>query len=159
MLKKITILSRNSGLRALTAFLSPGRNYCAAKAEGNEQYSTINLQLYSFTHISEPKVESKTEKKDESPIPELLVTSEKTGNITLIGINRPDVRNCVNTETAMQLSQAIETYENDPESPVAILYGAGGNFCAGYDLKELVKNKETVSSLILRSEGAMVSLV
>lgn len=83
--------------------------------------------------------------------------SEKTGNITVIGINRADVRNCVNAETAMQLSQAIETFENDPESPVAILYGVGGNFCSGYDLKELANNKDAASSMILRSEGAMVS--
>lgn len=103
------------------------------------------------------KKESKKGKKEEPPKPEELVKSEKTGNITLIGIHRAEVRNCVNTETANQLSNAIETFENDPESPVAILYGDGGNFCAGYDLKELIKNKDAVSSLILRSEGAMVS--
>lgn len=85
-----------------------------------------------------------------------LIKSEKTGNITLIGINRAEVRNCVNTETAQQLSLAIETFENDPESPVAVLYGVGGNFCSGYDLKELAKNKDASASLILRSEGAMV---
>lgn len=82
--------------------------------------------------------------------------SEKTGSITLIGINRADVRNCVNSETALQLSAAIENFENDPESPVAVLYGTGGNFCSGYDLKELAKNKEAGASMILRSEGAMV---
>lgn len=83
--------------------------------------------------------------------------TEKSGIVTLIGINRADVRNCVNPETAQQLSTAIETFENDPESPVAILYGIGGNFCSGYDLKELAKNKDASASMILRSEGAMVS--
>lgn len=85
--------------------------------------------------------------------------SEKTGNITLIGINRADVRNCVNTETAQQLSLAIETFENDETSPVAILYGVGGNFCSGYDLKELANNKDAAATMLLRSEGAMVSFV
>lgn len=87
------------------------------------------------------------------------IKSEKTGNITLIGINRAEVRNAINTETAIQLSEAIEKFELDPESPVAVLYGCGGNFCAGYDLKELSNNKEAAASLILRSEGAMVSLL
>lgn len=91
--------------------------------------------------------------------PEATVITEKTGNITLIGINRSEVRNCVNTTTAQLLSSAIESFENDPESPVAVLYGVGGNFCAGYDLKELAANKDNAASLILRSEGAMVSLI
>lgn len=81
---------------------------------------------------------------------------EKTGSVTLIGINRSEVRNCVNTDTAKLLSTAIENFENDIESPVAVLYGVGGNFSAGYDLKELADNKENAASLILRSEGAMV---
>lgn len=85
--------------------------------------------------------------------------TEKTGNITLIAINRPEVRNCVNLATAEQLSQAIETFENDQESPIGILYGTGGNFCSGYDLKELVANKEQAQTMLLRSEGAMVRIV
>jgi enoyl-CoA hydratase len=74
----------------------------------------------------------------------------------LIAINRADVRNCINSEAALQLSSAIEAFENDPESPVAILYGVGGNFCSGYDLKELAENKDAAATMILRSEGAMV---
>lgn len=94
---------------------------------------------------------------EEPPKPVEHIKTEKTGQITLIGINRADVRNCVSSETAQQLSTAIENFENDPESPVAVLYGIGGNFCAGYDLKELAKNKDAAASMILRSEGAMVT--
>lgn len=108
--------------------------------------------------VKEDKTEEKCEEiKEEVPVPEAVVKSEKTGNITLIGLNRAEVRNCINSETAQLLSAEIEKFENDPESPVAVLYGVGGNFCAGYDMKELAKNKETISSLLLRSEGAMVS--
>lgn len=67
------------------------------------------------------------------------VIVEKVGEITTIGINRPQVRNCVNLETGELLKQAIEAFENDETSPVAVLYGKGGNFCAGYDLGELSK--------------------
>jgi enoyl-CoA hydratase/carnithine racemase len=78
--------------------------------------------------------------------------------VTLIGINRPDVRNCVNATTSAELSAAIENFENDQESPIAVLYGVGGNFCAGYDLKELALDKDNVSNILMRSEGAMVSI-
>jgi enoyl-CoA hydratase/carnithine racemase len=109
-----------------------------------------NLTEFSWTLAPKPA-------EEEVKVVE-LVKSEKTGNITLIGINRADVRNCVNSETAQQLSHAIETFENDAESPVAILYGVGGNFCSGYDLKELANNKDATATMLLRSEGAMVSL-
>lgn len=64
----------------------------------------------------------------------------------------------MNFATAEQLSLAIQQFENDPDSPVGILYGVGGNFCSGYDLKELVANKEQAQTMLLRSEGAMVRI-
>ena len=94
--------------------------------------------------------------KDEEEKASELVKLDKLGNVTLIGINRADVRNCVNSETAVQLSHSIEIFENDPDSKIGILFGIGGNFCAGFDLKELANNKDNVSTMLLRSEGAMV---
>jgi len=57
--------------------------------------------------------------------------------ITTIGINRPEKRNCVNHATALQLEAAFKAFEEDVESPVAVLYGKGGTFCSGYDLEEV----------------------
>lgn len=163
MLKSLVKLARPTSVRALTGFLSPGRNYCAAKADGKNLELCKESMLDEFIlesklkESSEAKAESKPEAAiEEVPAPEATVKSEKTGNITLIALNRAEVRNCINSQTAELLSAEIEKFENDPESPVAILYGVGGNFCAGYDLKELAENKETISSLLLRSEGAMV---
>lgn len=65
------------------------------------------------------------------------VLLEKVENITVIGINRPEKRNCVNLATANELHEAFKTFENDSTSPVAVLYGKGGNFSAGLDLKEI----------------------
>ena len=65
------------------------------------------------------------------------VVTEKRQEVTLIGINRPDKRNCVDSQTAQQLVKAFNDFEADASSPVAILHGIGGTFCAGYDLKEL----------------------
>jgi len=65
--------------------------------------------------------------------------------ITLIGINRPEKRNCVNPETADELKSAFRAFESNPKSPIAILHGKGGTFCAGLDLGYLstAGNKST----------------
>jgi len=62
---------------------------------------------------------------------------DRVDNITTIGINRPEKRNCVNLETARELQEAFKTFENDSTTTAAVLYGKGGNFSAGLDLKEI----------------------
>jgi len=65
------------------------------------------------------------------------VIVEELNRVTFIAINRPEKRNCVNPETARELITAFKTFEDNPDSPVAILYGKGGTFCSGYDLEYL----------------------
>ncbi|XP_035271953.1 probable enoyl-CoA hydratase [Anguilla anguilla] len=65
------------------------------------------------------------------------VVSERTGSVLAVGINRPEARNAMNQETARLLFQELSAFDGDPTLSVAVLYGVGGNFCAGYDLKEL----------------------
>lgn len=61
-----------------------------------------------------------------------------TEGITLITINRPQVRNAVNAPTAKLLAEAFRRFEQDESQKVCILTGAGGQaFCAGYDLHEV----------------------
>jgi enoyl-CoA hydratase len=64
------------------------------------------------------------------------VLVEQNGPVTTVIINRPERRNAVNEQTASELLGAFEAFERDEESAVAILAGAGGCFCAGWDLKE-----------------------
>ncbi|XP_077209274.1 enoyl-CoA hydratase EchA19-like [Paroedura picta] len=66
------------------------------------------------------------------------------GSIMTIGINRPEARNAVNQETAQLLWQAFQSFEEDGSLTVAVLHGLGGNFCAGYDLKELAHNLTSI---------------
>lgn len=66
-----------------------------------------------------------------------LVVTEKQGRVLLVGINRPEKRNCVDSETACQLVQAFRDFDADDSVDVAVLHGKGGTFCAGYDLSEL----------------------
>lgn len=54
-----------------------------------------------------------------------LVETETIGNVFLIGINRPEKRNAVNQETAVQLYEAIEKFEASEDLRAAVLYGKG----------------------------------
>jgi enoyl-CoA hydratase len=58
------------------------------------------------------------------------------GRITIVTIQRPESRNAVDRDTAEALAYAFRQFDADPNSDVAILTGAGGNFCAGADLKK-----------------------
>ena len=57
----------------------------------------------------------------------------------MVTINRPDVRNAVDRETALLLHDAFAAFDQDPNLSVAILHGEGGHFCAGADLKALAE--------------------
>ena len=54
-----------------------------------------------------------------------------------VTIDRPSVRNAVDPETAEGLRDAFRRFDADASLAVAVLTGAGGTFCAGYDLKAL----------------------
>src|SRR6202162_1013865 len=56
--------------------------------------------------------------------------------ITIVTIQRPESRNAVDRDTAEALAFAFRQFDADQNSDVAILTGAGGNFCAGADLKK-----------------------
>jgi enoyl-CoA hydratase len=66
------------------------------------------------------------------------VTTERRGRAFVVSINRPDVRNCVDGETAQGLFDAVEAFRHDDALDVLILTGAGDvSFCAGADLKNI----------------------
>lgn len=63
------------------------------------------------------------------------VLRERRGRILVITINRPDARNAANKAVAEGLAAACDELDDTPELSVAVLTGAGGNFCSGMDLK------------------------
>jgi enoyl-CoA hydratase/carnithine racemase len=73
---------------------------------------------------------------------ENVVTYERDGDLALIGLNRPDKRNAMSPELREQLLAAV--LRAGDEAKCAILFGHGGNFCAGLDLKRASEtwNKE-----------------
>ena len=65
------------------------------------------------------------------------VKVERRARVLTVIIDRPEVRNAVDPETAEGLVSAFADFDGDEELSVAVLTGAGGHFCAGYDLKTL----------------------
>jgi len=57
--------------------------------------------------------------------------------VTIVTINRPQVKNACDVETVQTLHDVFAAFEADDEARVAILTGAQGAFCAGADLAEL----------------------
>ncbi len=64
-----------------------------------------------------------------------MVRTETDGPVTTVIIDRPAARNAVNGATADALAGAFRAFEADASARVAVLWGAGGTFCAGADLK------------------------
>lgn len=69
------------------------------------------------------------------------VFSETRGPVRIVTINRPQARNAVDHDTALALYDAFKAFDADETVSVAILTGAGGNFCAGADLKAVATGK------------------
>lgn len=63
----------------------------------------------------------------------------KHQHVTLISLNRPDNKNRLNVETVNELNKVILNFENDNSSTIAVLYGEGGSFCAGFESDMLTK--------------------
>jgi enoyl-CoA hydratase/carnithine racemase len=69
---------------------------------------------------------------------EQTVTYELEGEVALVGLNRPDKRNCFNPTVMKQLREAAE--RAGEEAKCGIVFGHGENFCAGLDLRWAAEN-------------------
>lgn len=69
------------------------------------------------------------------------VQTVRVGPVVTIALNRPDVRNAVDRDTAQHLFEAFERFEADDTARVAVLTGNGGHFCAGADLKAIADGR------------------
>ena len=67
----------------------------------------------------------------------MAVRIESEGAVATVVIDRPERRNAVDAQTARELADAFRTVEADVAIRAAVLWGAGGTFCAGADLKAI----------------------
>lgn len=63
------------------------------------------------------------------------VTTENLGEVWVVTLDRPEVRNAVDSPTAQALHAAFLAFEADAQARVAVFHGAHGHFCAGWDLQ------------------------
>jgi enoyl-CoA hydratase len=76
---------------------------------------------------------------------EVLVDYED--GLIIITINRPEQRNAVNRAVSLAVAAAVDELDARDDLRVGILTGAGGNFCAGMDLKAFLRGE------VVRVEG------
>jgi len=69
------------------------------------------------------------------------VLTERRGNVLLITLNRPQVRNAVNAALAAGVAGALDELDGDEGLSVGVLTGTGGFFSAGMDLGAFVKGE------------------
>ena len=84
----------------------------------------------------------------------MSVRIEKKDRVTTVILDRPEKRNAVDRPTATALAAAFRAFEADTESDVAVLWGAGGHFCAGADLKGFA-GEATRNALSPEGDGPM----
>jgi len=64
-----------------------------------------------------------------------IITIEKIGPVTVVTLQRPEVRNAVDAATAKELYDTFIAFDADDSARVAVFHGAHGHFCAGWDLQ------------------------
>lgn len=67
----------------------------------------------------------------------MSIHEQSIGRVVVVTIDRPQVRNAVDRATAAALADAMRRFDASDTADVAVLTGAGANFCAGADLKEV----------------------
>jgi enoyl-CoA hydratase len=65
----------------------------------------------------------------------MTVRIEKRGKVWTVIHSRPEAKNAMDPASAEALEKAFLAFDADPEAAVAVLWGEGGAFCAGFDLK------------------------
>ena len=69
----------------------------------------------------------------------MTIRFERENRTALVIIDRPEVKNAVDRQTAAALAEAFRSFDADDSLDVAILTGAGDTFCAGADLKAVLE--------------------
>jgi len=98
------------------------------------------------------------------------LTLSLADGIAEVRLNRPDKSNAMNDAMWLEIRQAFEWIDATPQARVAILSGAGKNFCAGIDLAMLgsiqqriadpdgARSREALRRLILDLQDCLSSI-
>ena len=89
----------------------------------------------------------------------MAVRVEKSGPVTTVIHSRPQARNAMDPQSAEDLVTAFNEFEADPNAAVAVFWGEGGAFCAGWDLKfasSLMDKEEPIAELNFPADGSEI---
>ncbi|AXK31395.1 crotonase/enoyl-CoA hydratase family protein [Streptomyces armeniacus] len=67
----------------------------------------------------------------------MTVWVKRNGPVSTVVLARPEARNAVDGATATALADAFRAFDADDDARVAVLWGEGGTFCSGADLKSV----------------------
>ena len=85
----------------------------------------------------------------------MTVRVDQDGDVTVVTLERPDVRNAVDSAHARALYEAFLAFDADASAKVAVFHGAHGHFCAGWDL---LFGAKLLSELSATEAGAFADL-
>lgn len=80
---------------------------------------------------------------------------EKKDRVTTVILDSPEVKNAVDRQTARDLADAFREFDRDENAHVAVLWGAGGCFCAGANLKALSQAGTEIAPISGEGDGPM----
>jgi enoyl-CoA hydratase len=72
------------------------------------------------------------------------VVTEHVAGVIIITLNRPECRNAVNRAVTLAVAAALDELDGRSDLQVAIITGAGGNFCSGMDLKAFLAGEDVM---------------
>lgn len=72
------------------------------------------------------------------------VLTEKRGHVLIVTLNRPEVKNACDSQTAAEMNTAMDRLDDEQDLFVGIITGAGGDFSAGADLKAAARGDPRV---------------
>ncbi len=83
----------------------------------------------------------------------MAVRIEKSGPVWTVVLSRPERRNAVDGPTAATLAAAFRSFDADASACAAVLWGEGGTFCAGADLKAIAEGRGNEVKPVLGPEA------
>ena len=92
------------------------------------------------------------------------------GQVAVVTLNRPDKANALNMQMWQDIRAAMQWIDRTPAARVAVMHGAGANFCAGIDLQMMMsilplvkdaceaRTRENLRNLILDLQDTLTSI-
>ena len=91
--------------------------------------------------------------QDDLTVTSDVLLTERTGNVLVLTLNRPEVRNALNPELKDRLTSEVRAADADPDVRAVVITGNGPVFCSGMDLKAFAKGADFGGLAWLYKEG------